>query len=125
MLYHQLASSFDDLAPVTTLIEKLKNPHHRHDAVMNEKYLYQLFNNIRSATAKHIPLFAGQGDCYANYLLIEANSLLIYVLEVIKDLNKQIYLNNSEICLVTNFNMLASLLRALVTYFEELQCTRR
>jgi hypothetical protein len=120
MLYHQLASSFDDLAPLKTLIGKLKNPAHRIDAVMNEKYLHQLFTHIRSATAKQIVLFSGNAECYANYLLIEANSLLIHVLDVIKELNTRIYLNNNEVCLITNLNMVASLLRSLVHFFEEL-----
>lgn len=120
MLYNHLADSFDDLAPLTDLIGKLENCVHNMNGIVREQYLGYLFERIRSGITQRMRIFCAHSDIYIKHLMIKANHTLIYLHEVIRNLDNRIYLSSREICLFTNFSVIAEMLRELVIFFETL-----
>ena len=120
MLYHNLARSFDDLAPVTALIAELENPKKPAESIVAEEFLITVFEQIKIAVSQQMKIFCNDASIYINYLIIESNGIIIQLHEVIKEIENRMYLANREVCMSVNLKLVANMLRELVVYFEEL-----
>ena len=120
MLYTSLARSFDDLAPLRELINKLEQHPEPRGHILGEPLLSRLFEEIRSSAIKNISIFCDNAGVYVNYLVINANQLLIHIYEVKRQMEDRMYLNSKDICLVNNFSALSVWIQELVVFFETL-----